>query len=86
MAVILFSERPRCAVSDLSLNARPRCAVLLNICMRYQIFQDDIGNHIVVDSFQDMIVFKVRAVKLATTVCQKLNKRHAKDKLVNRGH
>lgn len=54
--------------------------------MRYQIFQDDIGNHIVVDSFQDMIVFKVRTVKLATTVCQKLNKRHAKDKLVNRDH
>jgi hypothetical protein len=54
--------------------------------MRYQIFHDDIGNLIILDTLQDLIVFKVRNTKIASTVCQKLNKRYVKDNLVNRRH
>jgi hypothetical protein len=64
----------------------PAVRFYINICMRYQIFHDDIGNLIILDTLQDLIVFKVRNTKIASTVCQKLNKRYVKDSLVNRRH
>jgi len=54
--------------------------------MRYSILKDDLGNHIVVDTFSDEIIGKIRNGKIAARLCQKLNRAHKDDRLSSKNH
>ena len=54
--------------------------------LRYKIFSDDLGNYILMDSLNDMIVGKVRTQKLAARVAQKLNRACLEERISNTKH
>jgi hypothetical protein len=54
--------------------------------MRYQLFKDDIGNFLIVDSMMDQIISKVKNEKIAVKVIQKINKNDMKEKNITKSH
>jgi hypothetical protein len=54
--------------------------------MRFKIFNDDIRNHIIVDTLKDVIVGKIPDDKTAARICQKLNRADNDDKLSSKIH
>jgi len=58
----------------------------INNYMRYQLFKDDIGNFLIVDSFFDQIISKVKNEKVAVKVIQKINKNDQKDRSITKNH
>ena len=54
--------------------------------MRYQLYKDDIGNFLIVDSFFDQIISKVKNEKIAVRVIQKINKNDLKDRDITKSH
>ena len=58
----------------------------LNNYMRYQLYKDDIGNFLIVDSFFDQIISKVKNEKIAVKVIQKINKNDLKDRDITKSH
>ena len=54
---------------------RPRCKLLLNTFMRYQIFDDDLGNYLIVDTWRQYILAKATTKSMGARICQKLNKK-----------
>jgi len=54
--------------------------------MRYQLYKDDIGNFLIVDSFFDQIISKVKNEKIAVRVVQKINKNDLKDRDITKSH
>ena len=49
--------------------------LLLNIIMRYQMLDDDIGNYLIIDTWANQLLAKVTTKNLAARTCQQLNKR-----------
>ena len=47
--------------------------------MRYQLFDDDLGNYLVVDTWKSWVLAKAPNLKLGARICQKLNKRLGSD-------
>jgi len=58
----------------------------INNYMRYQLYKDDIGNFLIVDSFFDQIISKVKNEKIAVRVVQKINKNDLKDRDITKSH
>jgi len=58
----------------------------INSYMRYQLYKDDIGNFLIVDSFFDQIISKVKNEKIAVRVVQKINKNDQKERLLTKSH
>lgn len=54
--------------------------------MRFKIFHDDIRNHIIVDTYKDVIVGKMVNGKAAARFCQKLNRADYDKKLSSKTH
>lgn len=54
--------------------------------MRYAILKDDLLNHVIVDTFSDDIIGKIRNEKVAARLCQKLNRAHKEDRLSSKKH
>jgi hypothetical protein len=54
--------------------------------MRYQLYHDDIGNHIIVDTLLDSIIGKIRNQKQALRLCQKLNRAVKEERLLAKTH
>ena len=54
--------------------------------MRYQVFKDDIGNWLIVDTCVDCIISKVKNEKIATRICQKINKNEIKERKLAKSH
>jgi len=54
--------------------------------MRYQLYKDDIGNFLIVDSTMDQIISKVKNEKIALKVIQKINKNDIKEKNITKSH
>ena len=54
--------------------------------MRYQLYKDDIGNFLIVDSMMDQIISKVKNEKIAVKVIQKINKNDMKEKNITKSH
>ena len=48
--------------------------------MRYQLCKDDIGNFLIVDSYTDLIISKVKNEQTAILVTQKINKNDNKER------
>jgi len=48
--------------------------------MRYQLYKDDIGNYLIVDSYNDLIISKIKNEKIATRITQKINKNDSKER------
>ena len=53
----------------------PWVRLLLNIIMRYQMLDDDLGNYLIIDTWANQILAKVTTINLAARTCQQLNKR-----------
>ena len=53
----------------------PWVRLLLNIIMRYQMLDDDIGNYLIIDTWANELLAKVTTMNLAARTCQQLNKR-----------
>ena len=47
--------------------------------MRYQLFDDDLGSFLVVDTWRDFILAKTTTLTLGSRICQQLNKRLGTD-------
>lgn len=56
------------------------------VTLRYKIISDDLGNYILMDSLNDIIVGKVRNQKLAARVAQKLNRACLEERISNTKH
>lgn len=54
--------------------------------MRYQLYFDDVSSVIIVDTYNDTIIGKVRNEKVAARLCQKLNRAAKDEKLNNKLH
>jgi hypothetical protein len=47
--------------------------------MRYQIFDDDLGNYLIVDTWRNWVLGKATTLSMGARVCQKLNRRLGSD-------
>lgn len=47
--------------------------------MRYQLFDDDLGNFLVVDTWRNLILAKTTTLSTGSRICQQLNKRLGTD-------
>ena len=47
--------------------------------MRYQIFDDDLGNYLIVDTWTNRLLGKATRISMGARICQKLNKRLGND-------
>lgn len=43
--------------------------------MRYQLFDDDLGNYLIVDTWKNIVLAKATRQALGARMCQKLNRR-----------
>jgi|14_taG_2_1085336.scaffolds.fasta_scaffold05116_10 hypothetical protein len=48
--------------------------------MRYTLCTDDIGNYLIVDSYTDLIISKIKNEKIAIRITQKINKNDSKER------
>ncbi len=48
---------------------------LLNIIMRYQLLDDELGNFLIIDTWANQLLAKVTTLELGARICQNLNKR-----------
>jgi len=47
--------------------------------MRYQLFSDDCGSFLIVDTVRDWIIAKTTTPELGARICQRLNKQDLKE-------
>ena len=47
--------------------------------MRYQIFDDDLGNYLIVDTWTTQVLCKASTLSMGARICQQLNKRLGSD-------
>ena len=57
--------------------------VRLNIIMRYQLLDDDIGNFLIIDTWANHLLAKVTTLELGARICQNLNKRLGTQEYLN---
>jgi len=43
--------------------------------MRYELFDDDLGNYLIVDTWKTLVLGKASSISIGARMCQKLNKR-----------
>lgn len=43
--------------------------------MRYQLYDDDLGNYLIVDTWTDKVLAKASQISMGARICQQLNKR-----------
>lgn len=53
----------------------------LNTCMRYHLYHNDVGYHLIVDTLLDQIIGKIRSEKQALRIVQKLNRAVKEERL-----
>lgn len=47
--------------------------------MRYQLYDDDLGNYLIVDTWRDWVLAKASTLAMGARICQQLNKRLGTD-------